>query len=212
MTYETDIVSGWTVGGLVQCYSSITTSTEGTYCYQANTRLATGNFNWEPTDSIRTILAYTTPAMILLHDGDSPGSGAAAQGGGRGGLSSSAKIAIGVVIPVVVLLALLAGILLLLRRRKRKKESVVVHKGAFPHDTAAPPAMHEKDAASHRQFEMQADSQSPGNWITAHELEGSGRHGVEMYHEPQELGYHTQSRHEVPEILQTGQQGNKGSV
>lgn len=105
--------SAWTLGGLVQCYSRLEISTTIEICRE-QTR-SSNQTNRPPTTSASTsttMVAYTTPAILLYHESaQSPE-----------GISDSARIAIGVVVPVVVLLAAIIGIVFWLRRRKRKQQ------------------------------------------------------------------------------------------
>ncbi|KAF2210568.1 hypothetical protein CERZMDRAFT_85903 [Cercospora zeae-maydis SCOH1-5] len=108
--------NAWTLGGLVQCYSRVDTSTRMQVCRQQTSTYNHTNTTPRGTGIGSTVVAYTTPAVLLVHDGP--------RDGGGSGSSDTTKIVVGVIVPVVVLLGLVAGVLFWLRRRKRRRESL----------------------------------------------------------------------------------------
>lgn len=101
----------WTLGGLAQCYSRVETSTTLNICRE-QTRSA-NHTNRPPLTSVTTstMVAYTTPAVLLYHTSVEENEQS----------SNTTQIAVGVAVPVAVLLAVLFGSIFWFRRRKRRQ-------------------------------------------------------------------------------------------
>ncbi|PPJ59903.1 hypothetical protein CBER1_08303 [Cercospora berteroae] len=217
--------NAWTMGGLVQCYSRVETSTRLQGCRSESRTFNHTNTTPEPTTGTTTrtgttMVAYTTPAVLLVHDGLPQG------GTGRSG--NTTKIAVGVAVPVVVLLGLVAGILFCLRRRKRRREALrqtkydsgaILPAAGYEGDRHAAELMDVKNhnsAVTYAKAEL--DGSDPSRRLLSQEkpeLQGTyvdSYHGkVATGHETgeledtgrrHELGYATQAAGEVPTTLQ----------
>lgn len=113
--------SAWTLGGLAQCYSRVEASTTLAVCRE-QTRSFNHTNRAPPTSTTSsTMVAYTTPAVLLYHD--------SAQS--QGAPTNTISIVVGVVVPVVVLLAVFVGALFWFRRRKRRQQARMVEHSTF---------------------------------------------------------------------------------
>ncbi|CAK1360384.1 hypothetical protein CB0940_06441 [Cercospora beticola] len=223
--------NAWTMGGLVQCYSRVETSTRLQACRSESRSFNHTNGTPDPTTGTTTrtgttIVAYTTPAVLLVHD--------APLEGGSGGSGNTTKIAVGVAVPVVVLLGLVAGILFCLRRRKRRREALQQtsyhSRAVLPdagygderHAAELSDVKHQSSAVTYAKAEL--DGSDPSRRLLSQEkseLQGTyvdayhGQAATEVKHDTgheigeledtgrrHELGYATQAAGEVPTTLQ----------
>ncbi|KAI5360399.1 Putative SKG6/AXL2 alpha-helix transmembrane domain-containing protein [Septoria linicola] len=106
--------NAWTLGGLVQCYSRVEISTTFSICLE-QTRSSNHTNRPPATSRTTTMVAYTTPAFLLIHESAQAESSQSNSG-------NTTKIAVGIAVPVAILLAALAGVLFWFRRRKRRRE------------------------------------------------------------------------------------------
>lgn len=209
--------NAWTMGGLVQCYSRVETSTTIEICRE-ETRAA-NHTNREPTSATTsTMVAYTTPAVLLVYD-----DGTAPVQGYSGSGNNTIKIAVGVVVPVVILLAILVGVLFWLKRRKRRsglEQPLAAEKrsnNSEDDNNKQPPEMANTSRSGFAKPELDGADPSrqlfsstkpelddSGRRLELAELEGAGvdQDGRSVPETRYELGYATQAASEVPAILQ----------
>lgn len=210
--------NAWTMGGLVQCYSRVEISTTIELCRE-ETRAANHTNRELTSGTTSTMVAYTTPAVLLVYDdGTAPVQGNSS--------SNTIKIAVGVVVPVVALLSILAGVLFCIRRRKRRsglEQPLAAEKRSYniEDDNKQPAELANTDHVGFAKPEL--DGSDPSRRLlssTKPELDGSnqylsvdrevaelegagvGQEGVPVPERRCELGYATQAASEVPVVLQ----------